>query len=98
MQTSWNEATRAKLSKIIKEGKNQNNFAVFDFDNTVICRDIGEATAAYMIRENILTRNNIKEHNPPQFLYNNELVNIDTEVDISTYYEKFLYSTKHQLN
>ena len=42
---------KEKLKTIIAKGSGKGYTAVFDFDNTILCRDIGEATFAVMINE-----------------------------------------------
>jgi len=51
----WNEETRSALEVIINKGAGQRLPVVFDFDNTVICGDIGEATLAVLAQSGVLT-------------------------------------------
>ncbi|MGC8991165.1 MAG: hypothetical protein ACP5MD_13695, partial [Verrucomicrobiia bacterium] len=40
----WCESARTSLENLIHAGIGRNWHAVFDFDNTIICGDIGEST------------------------------------------------------
>ncbi len=44
LKGNWNPEVKARLEKLIAANANQGKICVFDFDNTTLCRDIGEAT------------------------------------------------------
>lgn len=46
---NWAPSTRARLETLIKENANKNRYACFDFDNTSVISDIGNALLAYQI-------------------------------------------------
>jgi hypothetical protein len=50
----WNAETRRALERLIDCGAGRHLPVVFDFDNTIICGDIGEATLAVLAREGLL--------------------------------------------
>jgi hypothetical protein len=50
----WNQATRLALDKLIQLGAGKHLPAVFDFDNTIVHGDIGEATLAVLARSGVL--------------------------------------------
>jgi len=60
----WLPETRKRLEQLIAENRNQGKRIVFDFDNTIICRDIGEASFAQLIIEEKLAWQNI----PPELI------------------------------
>jgi hypothetical protein len=51
----WNKETRAALGKLIQSGAGKRLPVVFDFDNTIIRGDVGEATLAVLARSGVLT-------------------------------------------
>jgi len=51
---NWSIGNRHKLSEIISENANMGKSAIFDFDNTTLCRDIGEATMAQLEIDGLL--------------------------------------------
>ena len=46
----WDSDNRQKLNAFLSKRRNSNKLAVFDWDNTVIKNDIGDATTFYMLR------------------------------------------------
>lgn len=46
----WNPQVRNRLDSWIRAGAGRGLPVVFDFDNTVVCGDIGEATLAWLAR------------------------------------------------
>ena len=55
----WNPATRQRLETLIRVGAGRRLPVTFDFDNTLVCGDIGEATLALLVRsglKRLLTR------------------------------------------
>ena len=89
-QSGWVPGIKSKLEKIITIGKNKKLPVVFDFDNTLICRDIGEATFSVMSRDGILKMDILKKSFSPKIFKNN--------INLTKYYEDFLNATKHQNN
>lgn len=94
---NWNNETRVKLEKILNENSQKNKKVIFDFDNTVISRDIGEATFAYLLKNNMIDKEKIRAFSP-SFTFEGKEVSIDNTVDISDYYEKLCSVTEHQEN
>ncbi|BCS95517.1 phosphoserine phosphatase [Desulfoluna limicola] len=94
---NWNPAVKAKLEKIIAENAFQGKKAVFDFDNTTVCRDIGEATFAAMVEAGQLTLDKVsRDVTPSSFVLGDKTVSLDTVKDLPEFYEDFLSATKHQ--
>jgi hypothetical protein len=46
----WNQDTRAALATLLRAGAGRQLPVVFDFDNTIVRGDIGEATLAMLAR------------------------------------------------
>jgi len=55
----WSERTRAGLERLIESGAGKGHAAVFDFDNTIVCGDIGEATFALLAKEKLIKKDDI---------------------------------------
>ena len=43
-EPGWTDRVRNRLEALIKQGAGRGLPVVFDFDNTIVCGDIGEAT------------------------------------------------------
>ena len=94
---------KLQLEILIKENANKNLPIVFDFDNTLLSRDIGEATFAQMVANGTLTKQSIPTGISLSFTLNagqgeisvnNSIDN--TNYDLTSYYEDFLSATIHQ--
>jgi len=59
---NWNHHTKERLLEIINSGRDQNLPVVFDFDNTIICRDIGEATLEVLSKTELRSSFDIIKH------------------------------------
>ncbi len=96
LKGNWNPAVKARLEKLIAANAGQGKICVFDFDNTTICRDIGEATMAAMNEAGVLT---LEKHNkcidPVSFMLDGKKITMDTAKNLPAYYEDFLSATKH---
>ncbi|HEY5910117.1 MAG TPA: HAD family hydrolase [Verrucomicrobiae bacterium] len=69
---------------------------VFDFDNTLICGDIGEATLAVLARCGVLTPATVPKHLCPAFRAGGKrLVRIESCADVTEYYEALLEPTSY---
>jgi len=93
---NWNPAVKAKLETIIAENAFQGKKAVFDFDNTTICRDIGEATFATMVEAGQLSLEGVSRDITPSFVLGDKKLSLDTAKSLPEFYEDFLSATKHQ--
>lgn len=51
---NWTSSNQLKLSEIIAHNAHNGKVAIFDFDNTTLCRDIGEATMAQLEMDSLL--------------------------------------------
>lgn len=93
---NWNPAVKAKLESLIAENAFQGKKAVFDFDNTTICRDIGEATFATMVEAGQLSLEGVSRDITPSFVLGDKKLSLDTAKSLPEFYEDFLSATKHQ--
>ena len=96
LQGNWNPEVKTRLEKLIAANAGQGKICVFDFDNTTICRDIGEATMAAMNEAGVLT---LDKHNkcidPASFMLDGKKITLETAKNLPAYYEDFLSATKH---
>lgn len=94
---NWNEKTRVNLNKLILENSFKNKKVIFDFDNTTVSRDIGEATFAYLLKNNKIAINEHLKAISPSFIdEKGNNISIDKVIDLSEYYEKIITSTNHK--
>ncbi len=93
---NWNPAVKATLERLIAENAFQGKKAVFDFDNTTICRDIGEATFAAMVEAGQLNLDDVSRDITPSFVLGDKKLSLDTVASLPEFYEDFLSATKHQ--
>jgi len=92
---NWNPAVKAKLEKLIAANAGQNKICIFDFDNTTICRDIGEATMAALNEAGLLTKEKHYKCVDPDFVLDGKKISMATVKSLPEYYEDFLSATKH---
>lgn len=93
----WNPKTRRALERLIDRGACKNLPVVFDFDNTLVCGDIGEATLAVLIRDGIVQPDKLPATFSPLFrLPDNQRVTLQSSVDAAAYYDAFLAPTIHR--
>lgn len=92
----WNEQTRRALEQLIDHGAGKDLPVVFDFDNTMVCGDVQEATLAVLARSGRLTAAHIPETlSPPFRLPGQGKTTLQSGVDLTEYYEAFLAPTVH---
>jgi hypothetical protein len=92
----WNETARRSLERLIEKGAGQGLPVVFDFDNTIISGDVGEATLAILAAEGRLTVTNVSKSLSPALLVpGKQKVGLEGCSDIMEYYEALLAPTVH---
>ena len=92
----WNECVRRRLEKLIHRGSGRRLPVVFDFDNTIVCGDIGEATLAVLVREGKISAARLPETLSPPFRPPGRgIVTLKSSTDAAEYYETFLAPTAH---
>jgi len=95
--SGWNPQTRAALERLIRQGAGKNLPVVFDFDNTLVCGDIGEATLAVLAKAGLLTPGTIpRALCPPVYLEKKGKLDIRSCADVTEYYEALLSAMAHQ--
>lgn len=93
--SGWESENKIKLEKILNSNSYQNKKVIFDFDNTVLCGDIGEATFSELINNNLIDIDKIKSISPDFMLNNNKII-LGQTVNPMQYYEGLMESTFHQ--
>ncbi len=92
----WNERTRRALEQLIQRGSGKGLPVAFDFDNTVISGDIGEATLAVLTRDGLLKTGRLPETlSPPFRLPDGRRIRLKSGPDITAYYSAYLAPTAH---
>jgi len=85
--------TDSRLLQILHAGAGKGLPVVFDFDNTVICGDIGEATLATLIADEMICKSNVGKWLCPDFtLPDGKSVSLDLCDNLTQYYELLLKS------
>jgi hypothetical protein len=98
-EPGWTEGTKSALERLVREGAGKGLPAVFDFDNTIVCGDIGEATLALLARERIIQKQDVPQVLAPSFTgKHGETVSLESCADITVYYEALLDVTRHHGN
>lgn len=90
----WNPLTRQRLTQLLDKHRNQKQKVVFDFDNTLVSRDIGEATFARLALDKSLNMAMMQAFSP-SFSLNHQVVSLATSVDPSAYYEAYIEALTH---
>ncbi len=92
----WLPQTRRALERLIRQGAGKNLPAVFDFDNTIVCGDIGEATLAVLVRSGVVTPARVPVTLCPPFrVPGGRRITVKPCADLTEYYEAFLAPTAH---
>jgi phosphoserine phosphatase len=92
----WNDKARRSLEQLIERGSGQGLPVVFDFDNTIISGDVGEAALAILGAEGRLTPANVsKSLSPVLQLPGKQKIALDQCSDLMWYYEALLSPTVH---
>ena len=95
----WSDSARAGLEKLIRAGSGKGLPVVFDFDNTIVCGDMGEATLAVLAREGVVRKDGIPGALAPPFISGEgRRISLAECADITVYYEELLGATRHQGN
>jgi len=87
--------TRQALEALLRTGWGRRWPVAFDFDNTIIAGDVGEATLALLVRDRLLRAETLPETLAPRFLSQGRPVSPQLAEDLTEYYEAFLTPTAH---
>lgn len=94
--SGWNPQTRRALEDLMSRGAGKNLPVVFDFDNTLVSGDVGEATLAVLLRDGLISTTDLPATLSPPFRpLGRKLVSTETSRDLTDYYEAFLDPTAH---
>lgn len=92
----WQPATRRRLERLIRTSAGRHRSAAFDFDNTLVCGDIGEATLALLARDGLIRTEHLPPHIAPEFRSRRgQRISPRSGADLTDYYEAFLDPTAH---
>jgi hypothetical protein len=92
----WNDKARRSLEQLIERGAGKGLPVVFDFDNTLISGDVGEAVLAILGAEGRLTPKNVSKGLSPEFQPSGKpRIALDQCCDVTQYYEALLSPTEH---
>ncbi len=97
INANWNLKTKQNLEKLLTKNAGKGKKVIFDFDNTTVSRDIGDATFAQLVKDGQINPENFKEISPT-FTIDGKEISLTSEVDITEYYEKIQESTSHDQN
>lgn len=92
----WRPEVRRHLEQLIRAGAGQGLPVTFDFDNTIVCGDIGEATLAMLVRNRSLQPGLVPPLLAPSFVNAaGARVSPGGTIDLTDYYERLLAPTAH---
>jgi len=92
----WNQKARSALERIIQRGSGQHLPVVFDFDNTIISGDVGEAVLAILAAEGRISPSSIcKTLCPDLSPLGREKLGVENCSNVMEYYEALLAPTAH---
>ncbi len=92
---NWNPALRSQLENLLGTHSWQGKKVVLDFDNTLVSRDIGEATFAQLLISNKIKRSPALEAISPAFVRQGKNISLDTTVDLAEYYDELASLDSH---
>ncbi|MBW1646030.1 MAG: haloacid dehalogenase-like hydrolase [Deltaproteobacteria bacterium] len=95
LKGNWNPIVKLQLEKLIAAHAGQGKICIFDFDNTTLCRDIGEATMAALNQAGVLTKEKHNKCIDVEFDLKGKKISMATVKNLPEYYEDFLSATKH---
>jgi hypothetical protein len=92
----WTAPVRDALEALIRRGSGRGLPVTFDFDNTILGGDIGEATMAILTRNGLLNPARIPPALSPAFRRpGGRIVKPDQPPDLTRYYEEYSAPTVH---
>lgn len=95
-EKGWRPEVKARLERLITAESGRHLPVVFDFDNTLICRDIGNATFGVLVKQGTLIPSKIPADLLPTFNLNGRLVSASSAPDLVSYFLDFEQATAHQ--
>lgn len=95
-QPGWSPEVRSRLEYLIAEGSGKELSVVLDLDNTILCRDIGEATFAILEQQGCLSKDRLPIDLTPDFFLNNQIISLANSPTLLDYYHHLTKATAHQ--
>lgn len=92
----WSPHVRERLKTIIEDGACKGHVAVFDLDETLLARDIADATFGILVRDRYLTKENIPSIFAPIVNVEGAKSSLEDAADLFEYGEWLLNATRHQ--
>jgi len=92
----WSPAVKHRLETLVARGAGRGEVAVFDFDNTTLCRDIGEATLGLMSLKGVVEPKTLSRDLSPPFSLRGQPVEPTKEPSLAGLYEKVLAMRVHR--
>ncbi len=93
-EPGWSPGIREELGRIIEKGAGKGLPVTFDFDNTIACGDIGEATLAFLAREGQIRPATVPTVLAPDFTAaDGRTISLARCADVTVYYEELLDAT-----
>jgi phosphoserine phosphatase len=87
----WNPETKRGIEQLIQKGAGKGEPVVFDFDNTIVCGDIADATVAVLAKTGLLDAGRLPSVLCPSFRNAaGREVSLATAADAVEYYEALL--------
>lgn len=94
-EPGWHPIAKQKLERLIEAASGQILPVVLDMDNTILCRDIGEATFAFLESEGKISTQNIPDQISPAFIFDQEMISLKQSYTLYDYYHKLIVATSH---
>jgi phosphoserine phosphatase len=91
----WTPEVRAWLEDLMQRGAGRGLPVAFDFDNTLVCGDIGEATLALLVKQRRLKPETVAALTPPFRTAAGRRVVASRLPDLTAYYEALLEGGGH---
>ncbi len=92
----WTTRVRQQLDHLILEGAGQKLPVVFDLDETLIARDIADATFGVLVRDRYVTKETIPSILAPPLGINGQMFTLNQAIDLTEYGEWLLHGTRWQ--
>jgi hypothetical protein len=95
-ENNWMPNSRFSLEKLISENANQNKIVVLDFDNTILCGDIGESLFQLLVKEKIISTDSLLSIYP-SFNIDRNSISLGKN-NFNDYYNQLLNATDHSID
>jgi len=91
----WSADVRERLEELISAESGNEQPVVLDLDNTILCRDIGEATFAMMEKDGTIDLNSVPKDLAPDFIEKDTLISLKPPLSLLQYYHHLTQATVH---